>query len=760
MVQARKGADVARTGNRLAVLVASALILVAAGCGSDAVVAQRDGGPPKCMPKATNELACSDGVDDDCDGQIDCLDPDCAGQVCGSGNGFQCTAGGCVRPGDLPDLPPVTGVNVTVRGDTALVEFDAMAGAKDYRIYPYPNVSDVLVGEMGELTIRNAIYRCAGDMPLGRREDDVAGGFDFSLGMETATPDVSLANYRRKTADAVLGYVYLTPGADRQAVYRLSDPNETGGFFNADYLPPISDDYNAAEYVVGASERDRLVAAGYRDDGIAFYVADAGTLTVYRKTYFDTWQSGPVVFFTEGSDEANARAGDDPKSVKDFGARLKILATQETGSVPLTRVLYSYAHTFDVLAAGDENFQRVLHQGNRPIRSLAWSGLTGQTTLVIEALDVGCPFPGGYVGYVHADGDIPGGHYPSITMDEGRQPASGELFINGQHDPASRPKPIARSFVDVAPAALPQMDFYESFNPSTAWDQPPEVATDTNNGVHAYRNARWAVDFFGALPNHSLGPILGQFHIGCVDWGSSCGYEIIPRGVTTKLEASRYLHVRMTVDMPSTFRRYPGVVITTTPFKEVDDPSIQHVYDLPVMSRLGPLDAEGTGTESSILVHPLIWDMQLQFCDKRGWGVGDQCKKANTKGRRTHWDNNGQPWLPAPVIGQVAGEDRPVQIDIYASTDRIYLFQDDRPAGCGRLPAGRMPAGPVTVLFHAVGYHLAIDDPANANTSFQYLRNYSLMRTDRHFDDLGISNSVPAPAWDETIFPCGTDWGD
>ena len=312
----------------------------------------------------------------------------------------------------------------------------------------------------------------------------------------------------------------------------------------------------------------------------------------------------------------------------------------------------------------------------------------------------------------------------------------------------------------MTPAPDPQMDFYESFNPSKTWEQPPEVANDYNNGYHIYRNAKWAIEFGGSPENHSLGPILGQFHIGCIDWGSACGYSITPLGLTTRLEAGRYLHVRMTVDVPSTLRRYPGVMITTTAYKEVDDPSIQHTYDLPVTSRLGPLDAEGTGTESTILVHPLgLSDLQLQFCDKRGWGVGDQCKKANTKGRRTHWENGGEPWLPVPVLGNVAGEDRPVQIDIYASTDKIFLFQDDRPAGCGRLPAGRMPAGPVTVLFHAVGYHLAIDDPADADTSYQYLRNYSFMRTDRHFDDLGISNSVAAPAWDETKFPCGSDWG-
>jgi hypothetical protein len=739
-----------------AVVVAMA---VASGCSNSAVVARRtpDAGPtvPTCTPRAGTETQCSDGVDDDCDGQPDCLDSDCAGQTCGSVAGFQCTAGGCVRPGDMPNLPTVDGVRVDIRGDTALVEFDAYTGARDYRIYAYPEPGDVLVGAAGELTIKNAIYRCAGDLPIGTREDDQGSGFAFSLGMEKASGDVSLAGYRRNTTDAVLGYVYLTPAAGRQPVYRLADPNRTGGFFNGDYLPPITNEYSAADYVVGAAERARLVAAGFRDDGIVFYVPDVATRTVYEKKYVDSWTTGPVVYFTEGA-EWNARADDKAADVISYGEAFKVLATQEAGSVPLTRVLYG---GFDVLAAGEENFQRILHQGNRPLRALAWSGLTARTTLVIEALDTGCPFPGGYVGYVHADGIPDEGHYSSITLDEARIPASGEVFINGQHAPTNRPKPIARSFVDVTPEAAPAMDFFESFNPATPWVQPPEVASDGNNGFHIYRNERWAIEFAGSPENHSFGPTLGQFHIGCIDWGSACGFSIIPRAVSPKLEAAKYLHVRMTVDVPSTLRRYPGIMITTALFKEVDDPSIQHVYDLPVTSRLGPLDEEGTGKESTILVHPLIWDLQLQFCDKRGWGVGSQCKKANTKGRRTHWENNGQPWLPAPVLGDQAGFDRPVQFDIYASTDKIFMFQDEKPAGCGRLPAGRMPAGPVTVLFHGVGYHLAIDEPADEDTREQYLRQYSFMRTDRHFDDLGISVGVPAPSWDEAMFPCGADWG-
>ena len=152
----------------------------------------------------------------------------------------------------------------------------------------------------------------------------------------------------------------------------------------------------------------------------------------------------------------------------------------------------------------------------------------------------------------------------------------------------------------------------------------------------------------------------------------------------------------------------------------------------------GTARRRGDGNESTILVHPLGYsDLQLQFCDRRGWGVGDQCKKANTQGRRTHWENNGQPWLPVPVLGTSRARTgrcsststrRPTRSSCSRTTSRRAAD------GCRR---GACRPGPVTVLFHAVGYHLAIDDPADASTSFQYLRNYSFMRTDRHFDDLG-----------------------
>ncbi len=46
---------------------------------------------PTCTPSGTTETRCDDGVDDDCDGRIDCDDPDCDKRPCEDGD--RCTEG-------------------------------------------------------------------------------------------------------------------------------------------------------------------------------------------------------------------------------------------------------------------------------------------------------------------------------------------------------------------------------------------------------------------------------------------------------------------------------------------------------------------------------------------------------------------------------------------------------------------------------------------------------------------------------------------
>lgn len=129
-----------------ALAIASALFF-SSGCGDDGNTlgeggGGKGGGPgPTCVASAATEAACSDGKDDDCDGYPDCLDPDCDGQTCGSGGESTCTAGACLAPiagCELPELPRIDNVQVTVHGTTAKLAFEPVPGAKDYRVYARP----------------------------------------------------------------------------------------------------------------------------------------------------------------------------------------------------------------------------------------------------------------------------------------------------------------------------------------------------------------------------------------------------------------------------------------------------------------------------------------------------------------------------------------------------------------------------------------------------------------------------------------------
>ncbi|MFT3922021.1 MAG: hypothetical protein QM778_05770 [Myxococcales bacterium] len=701
------------------------------------------------------ETACTDGLDDDCDGFSDCLDTDCDGVSCGADD-LTCTAGACLHPSDgLPELPRIDNVRITQRGDTAIIEFEPVAGARDYRIYPLPKTGDeVLTGTQGELVVKNAIYRCAGDRPFKWRKDDPATAFDASL-----KGGANLVNnYERQEADSLLGYVYLTPGADREPVYRVSDPAGHGGFQNADWVVPLTSECFSAEYVIGSDAKDALVAKGWRDDGIAFYAPTAGTKPVYRKEYKDLW-NGPHVtlYFTEGA-EFTYRGMEDPAIVTGFGERFRIFPDAQPGTVPLRRVLYSGNNSFDVLAAGEPRYQRVLNQGNQPLWSLTWPGLTEKTVLVVEALDQGCPFPNGYIASHDAPKDD--FNFPSLSLDKARL-ASGEVFINGQFDPANRPKPVARAYVEVTPKPDPDMDWFEGFDPGAPWE-PFEIASG-NNGVFIYRNSKWAADFSGCSNNLTFGPFLGQLWSGFTDFGSSCNMSIIPLDVAPKIANDKFMHVRMSTTVPSTGRRYPQLMITTTDVLNPGD--VQPLDSVPLHARLGPFsfDMKPPGDERTIVVQPFggYHELEIEFCDGTGWGVSQQCPRANIYGHHAgdYTETWESPWLPVPVVGDLAGFDRPVQFDVYASTDRVYVFMDDKPAGCAVLPAGRMPAGDVNVAFRGVLYHSGIDESVVGEDSpHQYLRRYSLSHIDRPMDDLGIDMGVDAPAWNEQLLPCGTRW--
>jgi hypothetical protein len=292
-----------------------------------------DGGvtvqPAACVPSVDTETRCSDKTDDDCDGFTDCLDPDCEGQSCGAA-GLTCQAGGCFAESSLPELPRIDNVVARVRGDTLLVDFSAVEGALDYRIYPLPDAKNVLVGADGSLVVRDAIYRCGGDLARGRRDSA-----SFDVFGPTLEGDVH--GYTRTRADSLLGYVFLTPAAGREPVYRVGDPNRNAGYAWPSYVAPPGTQYTGGDYVVGTQARDAMVAKGFRDDGVAFYIPSKGTRTVHAT------EGDALLFYVDGPEATARGAGTD---------RFAILPTQEAGSVPLYRVYYWMGAEYDVLAAG------------------------------------------------------------------------------------------------------------------------------------------------------------------------------------------------------------------------------------------------------------------------------------------------------------------------------------------------------------------------------------------------------------------------
>jgi hypothetical protein len=694
---------------------------------------------PACVAKSDAETACADGKDDDCDGFADCLDSDCETKTCG--DGVSCLAGACLGKGALPVLPRIDNLVPIIRGDTAIINFSAVAGALDYRIYPLPADDDVLVGPNGEVAITNGIYRCSGAVPRSDRHNDGINRFDQSIA-------ANVHGYQRKESEAVLGHVFLTPGAGRVAIYRVANPNSIGGY-TWEYDAPPAQEYNGADYVAGTEARDALLAKGWRDDGVAFYAPTEGPAAVYRSEYED---NGLVAFYSDGP-ERDARATDGSAG----GERFKVLDSPADGSVPLYRIFYSYNNDHDNLAAGDANRERVLVQGNMPATALTWSGLKGSTTLVIEALDQGCPFPGGYIGAFSAPATDLGGipSEPTITLDEARLP-SGEVFVNGQHDPSNRPKPIARAYVTVEPVAHPKMDWFESFDDGTNVDNLQNVVDD-NVGTRVFRNDKMSLEYVVSNANYSYGAMLGQFFVG-----SASSYYVAALGANATIAADKFVHGTMSVDLASTNRRYPQMWITDTP---LGDPDKEQSFKVPFGERLGPRPFEmlPPGPYHTIVAQTFggSAELQIQFCDLRGWGVSQQCPKANIYGYPAGQANakNAAPWLPLPVANDYASMDRPVKFDVYASTKRVYMFIEDKPAGCAVLPEGRIPAGPVTVVFGVAAYHIEIDEFVVPDDSRHlYWKKYSLAHTDRKLDDLGVKSGETLPAWDESIMPCGTEY--
>jgi hypothetical protein len=636
------------------------------------------------------------------------------------------TSNGGTPATTLPPLPLLAGVHADVTGDSVSITVLPLDDAVDYRVYALPENRDISVGQDGEVTVKNAVYRCAGKRQVPPVAVDalmpLVSGY-----MRTLVDGQDVNGYVRTLPEATLGHVYLDSGKDRVPVYALGDSDPTAE--NENYFMRWTAS-RVKEYVTSTNERDGLLARGFRDDGVAFYVpaaASAKTHAVYTST-----DAKARYYFTDGP-EAALRQG--------ASAAFQALTDPAPGTAPLMRVFYLNLSgtSHDELVGGKSRFERVRRQGDElPMFDLHWSGLTKPTTLVVEALNPGCPSLPGLLSPASVPASAT--HPAWLTIDEARAASpEGALYVNGQFAEASKPRAVARAFLnDVAPEAAPDLDWSWGFRADDAigsFSKEP-CGDPSGNCFQDFRQRSERLDT-SFMPvetdRHVLAPMLGELWVMYADLESGVNgkFRMTPPE-KAQVDADRFLHVTMDVNAFTTIFRYPQIIISD------QDAPVQ--YQLPNGNAL-------------VFQTYLDWPnaFELQVCNHQIWEVNIQCPVVDL---RHVFDPNDPKkelsLLPNAEVGEHTGVDRSTRFEAYVSTKRAYLLLDGAPYGCVDLPATGVPVGPVTVTFGDVLFHSDIDQLQ----FYDYVRQYLYHDTQRHFDNLGFKSGVPAPAWDLARLPC------
>jgi hypothetical protein len=631
---------------------------------------------------------------------------------------------------ELPPVPRLVNVRATARGDSVSISFDPIEGAPDYRVYELPTDDRITVGDDGQVAIADAVYRCAGNRqaPPANMDD---GPMLQSGAIFTFVEKQGVFGFDRNLDNATLGYVYAEPGDGRIPVYALGSPDpedDVSCYFMR------WNETRIKRYVTSEDERDSLLASGWRNHGIAFYAPESTDGT--RPVYMSDIAANPSFAWIDGP-EAELR--------ENGSERFRALTDAATDAVPLMRVFYSNVcgRSHDEVVVGRARFERARRQGDQlPMFELQWSGLSGRTTLVVEALDQGCPGLGGML----APESRPAGltafdktYHRWITPEEAQAAdPDGALFINGQHDVANRPRAIARSFITIEPGAEPDLDWFMGFGPDDTLGTftDLECGALSGNCFQEFRMRSEVADLgFFAVESERFGfrSMFGQWWLTYADWAADTNGKVrltpLQKG---EVSADSFLYATMEVDAFTSHRRYPQLLISD------QEPPVQH-----------NLVNGNTVLVQTFGLWPPVYEVQI--CDHRTWDVNNQCPRADLYHVRNPNDPTEITALaPNAEVGEHTGVDRSTFFEAYVSTSRIFLFLDGEPYGCADLPAAGVPQGEVTVTFGDVLYHSDADELEWDG----YMRQNVHFETRRHFDNLGFKSRVPAPAWDYTRFPC------
>jgi hypothetical protein len=419
--------------------------------------------------------------------------------------------------------------------------------------------------------------------------------------------------------------------------------------------------------------------------------------------------------------------------------------------------------------------------------------VTEPVTLIVEALDSGCPFQGLLGGAALAslpvdsgdnNGDTSLMNDPISTLSslQGAAP-HGEVYVNGQFDAASKPHPIARGAIAVSPQPRPAMDFEsdfarrpESFTEVLASDGTPDCGLtpdlrtragdpDTCDGGHRMTSPTYDALFLDVDDDrYEAGTVLGEL------WSGYSGgrFRFTPKDVKATMSDSSYLHAVMEVSSFSTGRRYPQIVVS-------QDDMVTSQW---LLERTPP-GATNPNVRPALYFHPIDAGLgrhilEIEMCNQRQWQVNNHCPwfvldKHDPPTTTGVGDNT-----PHPDLFDRLQDDRATRFDLYVSTQKAYVFLDSKPYACVDIAHRKAvhsdgspiapapmppPAGQVTVTFGDVQYHAGAEAGYFQRYSDFHL-NHMLYETVRHFDYVAFKSNEGAPPWDEAANPCITQMYD
>ena len=90
------------------------------------------------------------------------------------------------------------------------------------------------------------------------------------------------------------------------------------------------------------------------------------------------------------------------------------------------------------------------------------------------------------------------------------------------------------------------------------------------------------------------------------------------------------------------------------------------------------------------------------------------------------------------------------------AADCQKLVEQELATKSGVSPVPVAPTGAVSVTFGDALYHSGADDNFNVKMPGSFISRRFSTSTSRHYDNLGFSSGVAAPAWDEARNPCST----